>query len=342
MDPTNALPAIVPVTSRQPDARCGHGMVTQARIRSRGRFRGYPSPALVPANHVEVTNSIRNLRRLAGRALPAQPATYERPEFLVPSLAALGLSILLLLTQRWPLAMFFAPTFVIACRYYELARFPTVRRSRLAFLLILTCAAACALWALTHRAGGFEQPLTLGLAGASLAIALHLFTTQRRLTKGQITQSLLHTVDEDAPYWACGGLLALLPVLLLLGCLTGLLWWRSPLILLWGLAAIGVLAAQLHSHAWFPRLAVAWLTIWLGIEIHGAFTPGSDSSDDAIVSACVVTLILSIATYLLQSPRVRRTFRRSAAAPSETPSALTVNARSPQPMRAVPSVRSTG
>lgn len=287
-----------------------------------------------------MSNTIHHLRRLAGNVLPARPACYERPEFLVPALATLGLGLALLLAQRWPLSMFFAPTFVVACRYYELARFATVRRSRLAFLLVFTCAVACALWALTHRGGGLEQPLTLALTGASVALACHLFAAQRRLAKGQITRSLLHSVDEDAPYWACGGLLAILPVLLLVGCISGLMWWRSPLILAWGLAAIGVLAAQVHSHPWFPRLAIGWLGTWLAIEIWGAFADGDDGGDDAaVVSGCVIALILSIGIYLLHSPRVRRTFRDATATPAEVPE---VEPRTPRPMHAVNGIRHTG
>jgi hypothetical protein len=263
---------------------------------------------------VEVTNPIRNLPRLAARAFPAPSAPYERPEYLPPAAAALGLSLLLLLAQRWPLTMFFAPTFVLACRYYELARFRTVRCSRLAFLMTLACAAACALWVLTHRAPGVQQPLTLVLVGTSLALCVHLFTIQRQLAKSQITRSLLHTIDEDAPYWACGGMLAILPVVLLIGCISGLMWWRSPLILLWGLAGVVVLAAQLRCHPWFPRLAVAWLAVWLCIETLSMLNGGDDAGDDAAVSFTVLALILSMATYVLQSPRVRRTFAGTAAA----------------------------
>jgi len=290
---------------------------------------------------VEVNNPIRNLPRLAARAFPAPSAPYLRPEFLAPAAAALGLSLVLLLVQRWPLTMFFAPTFVLACRYYELARFATVRPSRLAFLLILSCAAACALWVLTHRSPGVEQPLTLILVGTALAMAVHLFGTQRRLAKSQISRSLLHTVDEDAPYWACGGLLAILPVVLLIGGISGLMWWRSPLLLLWGLAGVVVLAAQLRSHPWFPRLALVWLATWFAIETFSMLASGGDDAgDDAAVSFTVLALIVAMAIYLQHSPRVRRTFGPAALAPAENPIAL--DARGPLPMHAVRGVRGTG
>ena len=270
--------------------------------------------------------------------LPVPPAAYERPEYLLPAAAALGLALLLLLAQRWPVTSFFAPTFVLACRYYELARFEPVRRSRLLFVLVLTCTGTTALWALTHRSQGFEQPLLLALVAGTLAIALHLFTTQRRLAKSQIHGSLLHTADEDAPYWVCGGPLALLPVVLLMGCLSGLMWWRSPLLLLWGLAAVPVLAAQLRCHAWFPRLAAAWLAAWIVIELLGVFGTSGEANDDASVTFTVIAVIVAMGVYLLYSPRVRRRFVRpaaEAAEPAPAPATGQGELRQPLPLRGV-------
>lgn len=293
------------------------------------------------AQSTEVTQPIRRFPRLAARALPVPPAAHVRPEFLAPAAIALGVSLSLLVAQRWPLTLLFAPTFVLACRYYELARFEPVRPSRLAFLLTLVGAGSCALWALTHHGSGFGQTLALVLAGATLAVALHLFTTQRRLAKSQITLGLLHAVDEDAPCWPCGGPLALLPVVLLMGCLSGLVWWRSPWMLLWGLAAVPVLAAQLRGHAWFPRLAIAWLTAWGGIEVFGAFGAGGETSDDASVSFTVLAVIVAMAVYLRNSPRVRRTFA-PVAAPAEGPLAAATATGEPQAVPVVTGARSTG
>lgn len=311
----------------------------RAAAESRGSFR---APSLDPGPHVSLTNSIRSLQHRALRLLPSLPQAYERPEFAVPALAAFALALLLLLALRWPPTICFAPTLVLACRYYELARFRTVRCSRLAFLLTLVCAAACALWAFTHRSG-FEQPLTLGLALTSVALAVHLFTHQRREARLLAAQSVFVATDEDAPYWACGGLLAVMPVLLLIGCMTGLASWRSPLTLLWGLSGIVVLVAQLRSHRWFPRLATAWLMTWLGIETLGTFAAGGDARDDAIATYFVVGSALgSIATYLIWSPRVRRTFGGERNAPTENPAPTTPTPRAPvrpAPRGAVPPSR---
>jgi len=258
---------------------------------------------------VTPTNLIRAARRLAERLRPA-PDALERPEFVTPAIVAFGLSLVLLVAQSWPPSLFFAPALVLACRYYELAHFRPVRSSRLALLLAASVALTGALWALTHRSMGLEQPVTLALAGLTIAMAVHLSTTQRRLAASQAERSLLEALDDEAPLWSCGGLLAIVPVLLLVGFLTGLSSWRSPSILLWGLAAIGVLAAQLRGHRWFPRLAVAWLTCWIGIESVATFAVRGDAGDDALATYCVMATVLgSIATYLLCSSRVRRTFR---------------------------------
>jgi hypothetical protein len=261
---------------------------------------------------VQTTHLIRQLRRQLHRWLPPNTTPPERPAYVAPAAAAFTASWLLLLLHQWPLSLFFAPALVLGCRYHELAQFRLVRRSRWAFLLVLASAVIGTMWTLSGRAWTLWQPVTLLLAIGSMAAAAHLFATQRRLLAVQARESLLTAVDDDAPRWSCGGLLAMLPVLFLFGCVDGLASWRTPMVLLWGIGGTGALLLQVRGHWLFPRVAIAWLLVWLALETHGTFAAEGESGDDALVTyGAVVALTGSLAAYLLLSPRVRRTFERT-------------------------------
>lgn len=260
---------------------------------------------------MQTTHLLQQLRRQFHRWRQPNTTPPERQAFVAPAVAAFTASWLLLLLHQWPLSLFFAPALVLGCRYHELAQFRHVRRSRWAFLLVLACAVVGTLWTLSGRTWTLWQPAALLLAIGSIAAATHLYLVQRQLEVVQARESMLMAVDDDAPRWPCGGLLALLPVLFLFGCVDSLLAWRSPLALLWGIGGTGALLLQLRGHPAFPGTSVAWLLAWLAIETHATFAASGSVGDDALVTyGAVAGLTGSLAAYLLTSRRVRRTFGR--------------------------------
>lgn len=261
--------------------------------------------------HSASTGALQRLR--LHRLLP--PSGLERPEFAWPARIAFAAAVALLLAPAWPLAAFFAPAFVVGCRYHELSRFAAVRPSRWTFLLLALTVGGGTLWLVTRQASSHETPL---LAAATLGAALaaaHLFAVQRRLAAAQTPTGLLLATDEDGPEWACGGLLAVLPVLFLLAfreCCAGR---SSPLTLLWGAAALPLVALQLRRDARFPTLTIAWLAAGVALELGATCTAADDTFDDALAALAAVTVAAAaLAGYLRLAPRVRATFGGAAAA----------------------------
>ncbi len=263
---------------------------------------------------------IRSLQQRAVRQLFPDPDTLIRPEFVRPAQALFAASTLLLLLPHRPLAAFFAPAFVFGCRYHELARLPRVRCSRWAFLLALGAAIVGGLWSCAEPAAGPGRLLGLALACGALLVGAHLFAAQRRLHAEQQRGAWLDSPDDDAPRWACGGWLAILPVLFVVGLLSGLTTWRAPAALLWGLSGGLLLALQLRCHPWFPRLAAGWLVLWLALETCATFGSGTALDEESLASyAAVAVLTGTLLLRLLFGVRARDTFRGPAGAHAAAP-----------------------
>lgn len=244
-------------------------------------------------------------RRLLVRALPAATQPYEREHFARPAGIAFAASVAFLLIPSTPLQFCFPPTLILACRYHELARFRAVRPSTWLVLLAVLCVAAATTWSLVHLSGGV-QLFHLTVGASLLGLVFHLCSTQRRLAAGRSRRS--RERDDDDVQWAFGGLLAGMPILFLLGAVGGVLSWRTPLVLAWGLSGLVVAALQLRRHRLFPRLAIAWLLTFLGIELIGSLYAGDAQGDEAFLAAVIVQIVVPVAAYLEFHPRVRRTF----------------------------------
>lgn len=251
--------------------------------------------------------------KLATRGRP-WPNAWVRPQFVRPAAAAACIGGGLLLAPIWPMFVFAAPMLVMACRYYELARFERVRASRWLMLLVLVCTGGAVLWTFDHDFGGMLLPLQLAVDVAFAAAGTHLWLTQRRLRSSQLRRSLTYRGDEDfEPIWVFGGMLALLPILFLIGFTTSLASWRHPAVLLWGCAGLGLLALQVHAHRWFPRLAILWLVLQIWIEARSSLQADGEGGDEGWLSGGTLVVIATLAAYLEFHPRVRGTFLRGPA-----------------------------
>lgn len=257
--------------------------------------------------------SIRNGTLVAVQAWSAHHASFERPQFVLPAAVAFASCLVFLFTDTWPSTFFLVPAAVLGCRYYELARYRAVHRSGLLFVLILLCSFASILWTMEHRLGEI-LPLELALAGAWLGLGACLFFVQSRLQQGRGSHVLPYPYECE-PCWAFGGFLAILPVIFLVGFGNGLVAWRSPLTMLWGLCGVALLVLQVRRHGLFPRLTLAWLVLWLFDETIGvSSSTDSDWNDGPLIAYCAVLLmVVLLGTYLEFSPRVRRTFAAPAA-----------------------------
>ncbi|MBL9075885.1 MAG: hypothetical protein JNL08_00190 [Planctomycetes bacterium] len=278
---------------------------------------------------MQPTRSFARLGHLAAERWHGHRRQLERPAYAVPALAAYAASALLLSLQAWPVSLFFAPAFVVGCRYHELSRFRRVRPSRWTVLLLGTAAAGGALWVGTHPTGGGETPLLLALTLLSIGLAVHLYRAQHQFAAQQARTELLAVVDDDEPIWACGGALALLPVLFLLALANGLAAAGGPTMLLWGLATLPLLWLQLRRHRWFPTATMVWLGLGFAIELNATLTSADDLVDDALVACSGVALLNGwLIWYLRTAPRVRSTFAEVAAArPGSVPAAARPTSR---------------
>lgn len=260
-----------------------------------------------PAEPGSVTSILDKAIQRVGRSRRSATA-WVRPHFARPALAAACIGVGLMLAPVWPLFLFAPPTLVIACRYYELARFAPVRPSRWLFLLVLVAAGASILWTLDHNCHGMQLPLQLGIVGGFVAAGAHLWRTQLRLRDGQMRLALPGADDDLEPRWVFGGMLALLPILFLWGFAAALATWRNPAALLSGFAALGLLALQVHAHRWFPRLAILWLMLQLWIEARSGLPDDTASGDGELLSGINLLAVLCLSAYLEFHPRARRTF----------------------------------
>ena len=269
---------------------------------------------------------IRNLQsgvKLLLRLLRETAAAAQRPAYLRHAAACLAASFAFLLAPSLALAVYFAPALLLAIRYHELAQQRAVRTSTWLLGLTTVCSAASAYWAIEHHGGALELILYLALASALLAEGCHLWSSQRHHQRSSRRRARTRVYD-DQPRWACGGLLAALPVLFLLGLYGALLSWRSPLVLAWGFCAVPLLVLQLRTHPLFPKLAIAWLVAFLVIEVACTLPNGASEGDDLFLAATLVLLTAPVGLYLAFHPRVRRTFRAAHAPPiaDEDPDAV--------------------
>ncbi|MEO6596961.1 MAG: hypothetical protein ABIP94_19620 [Planctomycetota bacterium] len=243
------------------------------------------------------------------QSFSAHHASLERPQFVRPAAVASASCLVIALANAWPSAVFLAPAAVIGCRYYELACFRTVHRSTLLPLLVLLSTCASFLWTLEHQREGLVVSLELAMNIGWLALTGHLCFVQHRLHQERGLQPA-----EEAPQWAFGGLLAIMPVIFLVAFVNGLVEWRSSLTLLCGLCGLGVLWLQGRRHILFPRLSMLWLGLWLFADAVGAAAAKPSSTDDdwsdgpLITYAGLLLMAGLLCAYLEFNPRVRRTF----------------------------------
>lgn len=262
-----------------------------------------------------VIRSFEGVRRLAARVLPDYAPPLARPHFALFEALALGTSLLLLLAPTWPLFLGFVPMFLLACRYHELAYYSAVRRSRWLLLLVLVTASATVAWTIGHPSGPTAILVHVTFAVVLLAAGSHIWSTQQRLARAGGRHVQVDGGDEEAPLWFCGGLLAAMPTLFVLGFVSGFLSWRSPLFLAWGIAALPLLVLQLRCHPAFPRAAIAWLVAFFVMEVVLTLPASETQEDDLFVTAAIGFVVVPLAIYLEFHPRVRRTFESIAAAP---------------------------
>lgn len=222
----------------------------------------------------------------------------------------------MLLAPSWPLFVAFAPTFLLGCRYLELARFAVVRPSTWLLVSIALTAGVTTTWTMQRHTDAVALLLHLALAAVLVGLGAHLWTAQRRFARDDRRQADVDGSDDDhAPLWACGGALAGLPVLFAFGFVGGVVSWRSPLLLLWGLAALPLLVLQFRCHPSLPRGAMAWLAALLAMEVASMLPQGENQGDDVFLTAAIALVVLPLIAYLEFHPRVRRTFETTAAAP---------------------------
>ncbi len=205
---------------------------------------------------------------------------------------------------------------LLACRYHELTHYRAVRRSTWSLILLAVCVGISAAWAIAHHTRAIDIAVHIALTTGATAGGIHLWSAQQRLTRVQGRRSR-ERVDEDGlPRWACGGLLAAMPVLFALGLLGGLASWHSPLALVWGLAGVALVRLQLSRHPSFPLAAIVWLCAFLFAETFGALLQEDPTGDGFFLAAAIVLLVLPLTAYLWFHPRVRRTFRVAETRPS--------------------------
>lgn len=243
----------------------------------------------------------------------------ERPVYTLHVLACIVASVLFLLPASWASSVYFVPAVVLACRYHELAWYREVRVSYWLLTLITMCAMVSVWWTIEHHTGTFELALQLAMAVTVFGAGVHLWTTQRRFA-----DRFDRRIDDDhRPRWAGGGFLAGMPALFVLGLYGGLVSWRTPIVLLWGLSAIPLLALQLRTHPMFPRLAIAWLLAFFGIDVICLAPNNETQGDDLFLAASILLVVLPLAGYLEFHPRVRRTFRAEPMPRTEEPAPIT-------------------
>ncbi|MBL8747768.1 MAG: hypothetical protein JNK78_01305 [Planctomycetes bacterium] len=248
-------------------------------------------------------------RRFVRRTFPATRGPQERSQFAAPATGALVASGIALFSPTWPTFLLFAPILLLACRYHELAHHRAVRRSTWSLILLVVCVGISAVWAVAHHTRAIDIAVHTVLLIGATAGGVHLWSAQQRLARAHGRRSR-ERIDEDGlPRWACGGLLAAMPVLFALGLLGGLASWRAPLALLWGLAGAAILVLQLRCHPSFPLAAIAWLGAFLCAETFRALLQEDPTGDGFFLAAAIVLLVLPLAAYLWFHPRVRRTFR---------------------------------
>ena len=255
---------------------------------------------------------LESLRKLADRVV-AKARQAVRPVYVRHAVAWAIASLLFLLAPRLAMTLYFAPAVVLACRYHELAHHRTVRTSKWTFFAIALCAVISVIWMMDQHLRPLEMTLHLALATAVVCAGFHLRSTQQQLAADQEPSARVHGEDDYQPMWACGGLLAGMPVLLLLAAYGGALSWRTPLVLLWGLCALPLLVLQLRTHPAFPRLAILWLAAFFVSEVVCLPASSANSGDDLFLAAAILFFVVPLAGYLAFHPRVKQTFRRAAA-----------------------------
>lgn len=238
-------------------------------------------------------------------AIAGEPV--HRRGFGTAAFVAFAMAAALGVGNALPTVFLVLPTFVLGCRYHELAHHRSVHRSGLLLLLIVWCVLCCGLLVLDQRTGPAVATVTVALCAVLLGLGVHLFVVQRRLQREQIANGS-QLASEDGPDWACGGLLAGLAGTTAYNALGVMHEWRDP----WALASAAVAGAllmmQLRCSRWFPSAAAVWFVAATGLEVVSAVR--GDAPGGTAPARLVWSLATAVLTcfYLGLAPRMRRTF----------------------------------